>query len=155
MGISTRPVVATFACALAGCASQPCCVDFGVDTSPIHGADFVDCGLYEAAAVRIHHPGPSARALKCALRAQSQGRPFQYQWEDVAPPDVHVSNIAILGAHGERLLFQSGDFGDEPVWFAGSCEKLSVLPDGQLETVNCNQPSPVIEALRQSPPARN
>lgn len=117
-----------------------------IDVAPVLGEDFVDCGTYEP--VRGTHIDQRKVALKCALRAQRQGRAFIYHYIETSFPDVHLDHIVVIGERGERLLRQWGDFGDEMINFVGTCEKLKVRVDGYPEHQNCGNVDPLIERLK-------
>jgi hypothetical protein len=154
-GRSSWLAIAPFSWLLSACGTLPpaadaipCCLAMGLDVRPILGDQFTNCGTYEQLYLSAISRIPSERALKCARRELAARRPFMFTYEQNEPPDVSITHVAVFGANGERVLVQSGIFGDENIAFAGSCDELTVEKDGYPTHENCSASTPLIESLR-------
>ena len=143
-----------------GCASTPPPADrellarfreVCIDVAPVLGVGYVDCGTF--APVRGKHIDQRKVALKCVLQAQRQRRAFIYHFVEYSFPDVGIDHVVVVGEHGERLLRQRGDFGDEYIDFVGACDALSVRQDGYPDHAGCRYDAPLIERLKLPPRA--
>jgi len=144
---------AVLACfAVAGCAALDtgdavqCCNRFGFDAQPVLGDHAIDCGVFNGFSPKPRGDA-SQRALKCALRAQRQGRAFVYSRIDSDMVDSGGESVAVFGQGGERIYVAHVFTTDEDHAEGGFCGRLVVLESGDLEGSQCDPKHPSFQRL--------
>ena len=138
--------------AILGCAAVDtgdaveCCTGFGFDARPILGDHAIDCGVFNAFAPKPRGDS-SQRALKCALRAQREGRAFVYYRVDSDMVDSGGEAVAVFGQQGERILVAHVYTTDEDHTEGGVCERLVLLESGSFDGGQCDPKHPLFERL--------
>ena len=145
--------LAVAACiAVAGCTSLDtadavqCCAGFGFDARPILGDHAIDCGVFNAFAPKAHGDA-SQRALRCALRAQRDGRAFVYRRVDSDMVDSGGEAVAVFGQQGERIYVAHVFTTDEDHTEGGACGRLVVLKSGEFDGGPCDPQHPSFQRL--------
>jgi hypothetical protein len=139
--------------AVVGCASLDtgdavqCCRDFGFDARPILGDHAIDCGAFNAFFTPKASGRANQRALKCALRAQREGRAFVYYRIDSDMVDSGGEAVGVFGQRGERLYVAHVFTTDEDHTEGGACERLVVLESGEFEGRQCDPKHPSFQRL--------
>lgn len=138
--------------AVLGCAALDtgeavkCCAGFGFDARPILGDHAIDCGVFNGFLPKPRGDA-SQRALKCALRAQREGRAFVYSRVDADMVDSGAEAVAVFGQQGERIYVAHVFTTDEDHTEGGACERLVVLESGSLDGSPCDPKDPLFQRL--------
>jgi hypothetical protein len=153
VSLTVLPVLMLAACAAnKGAAARPqisdCCTVFGIDVNPVLGENAVNCGTINSKPRSAAARSKNRKVVSCARRAQSRGAAVVFDQGYSATPDYYLRNVLVFGAQGEKILVVIEYEHDGPSVFAGPCDVLKVLDNGDLEYSGCRTDEALLDRMK-------